>query len=303
MENNYIKHIKPYLEELQELSAIPTGAEVAMPPCNVKAVIFDLYGTLMISASGDVDQADYNAHMITRAFDVVGIQLNDDSISTIDSIHERFNQTILAHKAQGREEGRPFPEVNILEVWEEVLTYYKAEGILDYSTLPDLKLLTFVFELQTNKVWPMPNMKEVIDTLGKSSLELGIISNAQFYTPVIMNHFLNQEIIDSRNIAPFKEELSVYSFEELRSKPDVALFEIIIAELKKKGITPEETAFVGNDMLKDTWTATQAGMKTIFFAGDERAYRLHLGDERTKNLKPDYTITDLKQLLDILNLE
>lgn len=303
MEKNYIKHIAPYLEELQELSAIPTGAKAELKPCVVKAVIFDLYGTLMISSSGDIDQADYNAQMIIRAFDAVGIALHDRGHNNVDRIHDKFNETIGAHKAQGRKEGRPFPEVNILEVWEETLEYFKSKKLIDYPSLPDLKLLTFIFELQTNKVWPMPNMKTVIKTLGESTLELGIVSNAQFYTPVIMNYFLNQELIDSRDIAPFNKALTVYSFENLRSKPDVTLFDTIVNNLIKKGIAPEEIAFVGNDMLKDTWTAKQAGLKTIFFAGDQRAYRLHPEDERTKNLKADYTITDLKQLLEILSLD
>lgn len=303
MDKQYISKIRPYLEELQELSPIATPAVAKLSPCKAKAVIFDIYGTLIISASGDVDHAEYDASMIKKAFSATNIEILDNRTEAIDSIHTYFNQTIKAHKEQGKKEGRPFPEVNILDVWKDTLACFKEKKIISYTEMPDLYLLTFVFELQTNKVWPMPNMKSTLDSLGKSNLELGIISNAQFYTPVIMNYFMKNKIIEGRELPPFDKDITVYSFEELRCKPDVSLFEMILAELKKKGISARETAFVGNDMLKDMWTAKQAGVQTIFYAGDERAYRLHENDERTKDLIPDYTITDLKQLLEILQIE
>ena len=300
MKTNYIDKITPHLEALKPLKTIPTAAKTQLKSHPIKALIFDIYGTLMISASGDIDQADYNPSMIRKAFVSSGIELINDSNETIDLIHSTFNTTIKKHKEEAKSIERPYPEVDILEVWQETLTYFEKKSVIKCPEEVDLKLLTFVFELQTNKVWPMPNMEKVIKILGEKEIQLGIISNAQFYTPVIMNYFLHQECKDGRIIAPFQNEITVYSFEELRLKPDVKLFNIILKELEKKGITAAETAFVGNDMLKDMWAASQSGVKTIFFAGDQRAYRLHENDERCKSLIPDFTITNLSQLLEII---
>ena len=47
-----------------------------------------------------------------------------------------------------------------------------------------------VFELLSNRVYPMPGMKEILLWIKAKGIPMGIVSNAQFYTPVIMNYFL-----------------------------------------------------------------------------------------------------------------
>ena len=49
-------------------------------------------------------------------------------------------------------------------------------------------------------------------------------------------------------------------------------------------------------MLKDVWTAAQAGCRTALFAGDERSLRLRKDDPRTQGLRPDVVLTELVQL-------
>lgn len=302
MEKNYIKYIKPYLKELSPLEALPTPAQAQFEKGDFKAIIFDIYGTLLISASGDVDKAEYSASMVKKALEVANFEILDDSKESFDTIYQIYNKCIDSHLEMGRVDGRPYPEVDILEVTNDALRLAKMHGKIKYTDKSDIKLFNFIFELQTNKVWPMPDMKKVIETLGDSTLELGIVSNAQFYTPVIMNHFLNGIEVDSEDIKPFKEDLTIYSFKELKGKPDVALFEKLLPSLAARGIKPEEALFVGNDMLKDIYTASQAGLKTALFAGDERSYRLREDDERCSQLQADYIITDLNQLLDIVSI-
>lgn len=303
MEKNYINYIHPYLKELSPLEAIATPAKADYSTGKYKAVIFDIYGTLLISASGDVDKASYSASMIKKALLAANFKIINDTEESYDIIYSSYNECLKAHHQKGKDEGRPYPEVNILEVTKDALKKAEEEGRIEATEDSDIKLFNFVFELQTNHVWPMPQMQNVIKTLGESDLLLGIVSNAQYYTPVIMNHFLYGEEIDTDVIAPFKKELCVYSYQELRGKPDTALFEKLVPELASLGITPEEALFVGNDMLKDIYTASQVGFKTVFFAGDQRAYRLHEGDVRCDGLKADYTITKLSQLLEIVGLK
>ena len=301
MENDYTKHIKPYLNELEPLDAIATDADTLISKFDAKAVIFDIYGTLLISASGDVDQAEYNGQMVRKALLASSFNILKDNNKAYDTLFEQFKTCLDQHLTKGREEGRPHPEVDIISVWNNTLAWAEEQGIIESTPESDVYLYTFVFELQTNKVWPMPELKEVIKGIQLKNLPLGIVSNAQFYTPVIMNFFLNDAYKGGRSIAPFDDEISIFSFEELRGKPDTELFKKLAPNLAKIGIKPEEALFVGNDMLKDVYTASEAGFKTVLFAGDERSYRLRTDDERTAKLKPDFVITKLTQLLDIIN--
>ncbi len=302
MERNYIKYIQPYLKELKPLNPLATGIEAQLGEGDFKAIIFDIYGTLLISASGDVDKAEYSTAMIRNALIAASFKILNDSDEAFDTIYQIFNKCVEEHQNKGKEEGKPSPEIDILKVSEDTLRTAESMGLISFTKYSDVILFNFVFELQSNKVWPMPGMQDVIKLLGDSKLSLGIVSNAQFYTPVIMNYILYDSIKDSEEIKPFDNELIVYSFKELRGKPDVELFEPLLKGLKQKGIKPEEALFVGNDMLKDVYTASKAGLKTVLFAGDERSYRPRRDDERCKDIKADYVITELVQLLEIINI-
>lgn len=302
MERDYIASIRPYLKELKPLDTIPTAAKPALGSPKVKAVIFDIYGTLLISASGDVDQAEYSSQMIKKALIVANYKIIKDTTDAYDSIYKTYFSCLSKYKEIEIKAGKKHPEVDILKVWKCALTSAESSGIIMSTDTSDVTLFTFVFELQTNRVWPMPGMQKLIKKLEDSDYELGIISNAQFYTPVIMNYFLYDIEKDEETIFPFEKDLTIYSYKELRGKPDVALFEKLIPQLAERGIQAEEAIFVGNDMLKDIYTASEAGLKTVLFAGDKRSYRLRKDDKRCAELKPDYVITELSQLLDILDL-
>ena len=69
---------------------------------------------------------------------------------------------------------------------------------------------------------------------------------------------------------------------------------------EKYVIHPHEVLFIGNDMLNDVYPANKVGFKTALFAGDRRALRLRKNKQEVKNLEPDYIITDLLQLLEII---
>jgi putative hydrolase of the HAD superfamily len=92
----------------------------------------------------------------------------------------------------------------------------------------------------------------------------------------------------------------VFSYHHYKAKPDNSLFDQLLAALKNKyDLQPNEAAFIGNDMYKDIYPAHESGMKTVLFAGDERSLRLHPDRKEVENLKPDATITELKQLKEI----
>jgi len=55
----------------------------------------------------------------------------------------------------------------------------------DDSTEKILRLAV-EYECRVNPVWPMPAALETIETLRARGFRLGIVSNAQFYTPLII---------------------------------------------------------------------------------------------------------------------
>ena len=98
----------------------------------------------------------------------------------------------------------------------------------------------------------------------------------------------------------FSSKLCFFSYLEKRSKPDTALFESLTRELEKNGMTPAETVFIGNDMLKDIMPAAESGYKTVLFAGDKRSLRLRKDHDACRNIKADVIVNKLIELADYI---
>lgn len=304
MELNFKTDIKKYLDKQVELQPVKTSFCPNLKPNSaatkpIKAVIFDIYGTLLISSSGDIDHASLHAgHMKTALISGGFLNVNDqNSAFLLDQLPKQIK--IQQNELKGK--GHPIPEINAFTVWRAMLNEAQKQKIIQLNGNESLADAIFVFEILSNKVYPMPGMKEVLNKLKEKNIPLGIVSNAQFYTPILMNYFLSGKFSKKQSIDYFDEDITVFSFRELRAKPDVKLFHNLIPKLKEKhGVNPEEAVFVGNDMLNDTYTAQKAGLQTILFAGDERSLRLRENDERVKGLFPDFIITELLQILNIV---
>ncbi len=301
MELNFETNIKHWLENLEELRPVPTDfCPNLKTDSPVKAVIFDIYGTLIISASGDIDQAILSEENMHKALRAGGFPAEMNK-NTAAFLVEQLPLTIKEQQEELKKNGHPFPDVDIFRVWEDMFRAAEHESLLERSGQESLSDVIMVFELLSNKVFPMPGMKEVLMELNRKGIPLGIVSNAQFYTPIIMNYFISGEFLTKQEIELFDPDLSVYSYKELRAKPDFRLFDKINNSLKTKyNLRSSEAVFVGNDMLKDVYTAKKSGLQTALFSGDKRSLRLREDDQRVKGLFPDFFINDLKQLLEIV---
>jgi putative hydrolase of the HAD superfamily len=180
-----------------------------------------------------------------------------------------------------------YPELRVEELWAEFL---EQQGY--GNTMDKARELALRYELTVNPVYPMPGAEETLGILQKRLIRLGLISNAQFFTPLLFEAFFNATPKD----LGFDSELLIYSFEMGEAKPSPNLFSPAVRRLKSLGLEPENALYVGNDMLNDISAAARAGFKTVLFAGDRRSLRLREGDSRVKGVRPDRVIRNLKDL-------
>lgn len=303
MDLNFKSDIKYWLDNLEKLQPIPTefcpNLKVETP---VKAVIFDIYGTLLISSSGDIDPASMTTDSMQKALKAGGFKMDGLNNLVYSFLLEQLPLRIKLNQEEIKLKGNPYPDVNIFKVWLEMFTEAEKEDLIKLAGHESIADVIIVFEILSNKVYPMPGMKEVLLGLKDKGIPLGIVSNAQFYAPIIMNYFLTGKFYTKQNIEIFDPELTVFSYKELRAKPDVRLFDKIKLTLQNKfNLQPSDAIFVGNDMLKDVYTAKNSGLKTALFSGDKRSLRIREDDLRVKGLFPDFFINDLKQILQIIN--
>ena len=141
----------------------------------------------------------------------------------------------------------------------------------------------------------MPGLLETLSGLRGKKIMLGILSNAQFYTPILFETLCNHQSLTELGFDP---DLCLFSYLEGEGKPSPNLFSTLALRLDDYGIAASETLYVGNDMLKDIWPAADVGWQTALFAGDNRSLRLRKDDPRMRHVQPTMVIDDLRQLVD-----
>ena len=260
----------------------------------IKAVLFDIYGTLLISGSGDIgtSSGESRSQAFQAALNAVGLHIHASSHQAGDQL-----VTAIQHRhAELRSSGIEFPEIDIREIWRTVVANLHRDGLIDRVDTDNQKIerLALEYEVRTNPVWPMPGCADCLNRLRTAGIQLGLISNAQFFTPLLFSELLGDGL-DSLGIP---SPLRLFSYEHQQAKPGLFLFERARDVLAQQGTAPSAALFIGNDMLKDVYPASRVGFRTALFAGDERSLRLREDDPRVATLKPDLVITELAQLPD-----
>lgn len=292
---------KRFIDLSKPLVQIATGTK---PKLNVlediRVVTFDFYGTLFISGVGDigVDDGDFDLGVIEKVLQNSGVSIHsDDAVSECLRI---YNEVVKRFKYDSKKKGIEYPEPDIRSIWQSVLMILRKSDRIKFRESSTLYELTSVeFEARMNPVWPMPGLIETLLFFENKGLKLGIISNSQFYTPIVLEALTGYSLHE----LGFSEELLHWSFEEKMKKPGLTFYENYIKKVRAvvPDINPENILYIGNDMLKDVYPAHNVGMKTALFAGDRRSLKWHRDDERCQNLEPDLIITELLQLKDCIH--
>jgi putative hydrolase of the HAD superfamily len=242
--------LPPALEKLVYPGREPLGG--------LRAALFDVYGTLFISAAGDIAGGE------TAGGDLDALIAEYVPDCTGEGLRDYFREAVLRRH---RESKAAYPEVRVEEIWAGFFRDRRAAG---RGAEIDPREFALRYELALNPVYPMPGALETIGALKARGFVLGLVSNAQFFTPLLFEAFFGA----SPEGLGFDPGLLIYSFEAGEAKPSPALFTRAVRGLESLGIEPGSCLYVGNDMLKDIRPAAAAGFKTVLFAGDGRSLRL-----------------------------
>jgi putative hydrolase of the HAD superfamily len=118
---------------------------------------------------------------------------------------------------------------------------------------------------------------EVISFLRSKEMKLGLITNGSI-------HSQNAKI-DQVGIRQYFDTI-VVSDEVQIKKPDSRIFDIA---LKRLNVEPETSIYVGDHPVNDIKGALDAGLKTVWLKG--------FRDWDVKEVKPHYTVSDLRELM------
>ena len=258
----------------------------------IRAILFDVYGTLVDSGMDSfrsLSRRMLNSQIINvlrqSGLNPRGPQVG---VFVFDALQER-----IAHAHQlARARGINYPEVNIRNIWRQVLGLSIQRGWVKGGV--NARVITRIaleYEGIQNPVALMPGVKNALALLRQRGITMGIVSNAQFYTPLILQVLLG----DSLARVGFDRSLCIWSYRLGLAKPSPDLLNLDLARLENKyGLTPREVLMIGNDWGNDLAPAQKFGCRTALLAGSRRSFAPPQGALR--RWRPDLLLTHWSQL-------
>ncbi len=210
-----------------------------------KAVIFDLYGTLIDIRTDEQDPYIFEILSRYLAYHAVDIAPNEMRRAYFDGIQQHLDQSKEVH-----------PEVDVYKIFFNIMNKYGKKRSTKHAVI-DIAMLFRSLTIRHFK--PFDGLYDILVPLS-ARMKTAIISDAQwiFAEPEMahlgLDQFFGIRILSSR-----------YGFK----KPDPRLFR---TAMEKLGAVPEDCIYVGDNPCKDMSGAKRVGMKFILFRAECREY-------------------------------
>lgn len=237
----------------------------------IKGLIFDVNGTLVDISTDDggADACRATANFLALR----GVRISPDELREV---------YFALNRRQRQESPEPFPEFNILEIFETVVRRYAAAEVGPAGRPGLAETAALVFRASGCRRLTLYNgVLEVLTAL-RSRFPMTVVSDGQSLWAAAE--------LRAVGLGGFFPE-PVISGDYGRRKPDGRLF---AAGLRQLGADPGEAVYIGNDMYRDIRGAAAVGMKTVFFRSNQ-------GDHSFHGAEPDYIIYDFNELPRALN--
>jgi FMN phosphatase YigB (HAD superfamily)/glycosyltransferase involved in cell wall biosynthesis len=232
------------------LSTLP----MPTPRQKFRAVIFDIYGTLLAAPPGGVKPDPFTDPVLREI-------LREFGHPPMPSPSTELYAAVRRHHAAS---AAAFPEIDLRILWREILALEPGT-----DTTPLIEALEAAWHPATQ----MAGAAVTIQRLARAGISLGLLSNAQCNS---LNSLGGLQDF-------FAPELTLLSYQHGVAKPSPELFQIMADRLAGRGISPAETLYIGNDPQHDILPAAAAGFRTALFTGTAEA-------ETQVDCTPDFII-------------
>lgn len=287
-----------FSNELKVMAPLPVD-DVPVRLCRfdgIKAVLVDLFGTLLVSGTGDGDISGIhdNHYPVAPILDKLGCEV------LFDRFDDRITEILYRTIKEMRHNNSPCREIEIRSVWKETLDHLIADRLIAWKyNDSDIEKLSVYYDMTINPVWPMPGAKDFLVNLVKKDYHIGSVVNGAFYVPWIIEFFFGTRDPDGL----FESALFYLSSQTGLLKPSRELYAQIAQRAKKElNLDPEQILVVGNDYVNDIAPASDQGFRTAVFCGDSRSFHRNISDSGDMFPKADCIIKEFETLNQSLNV-
>ncbi len=290
----------------------PVNAKPSIEPLpEIKAVLWDVYGTLLRTPDG--------------AFTLFPEQEVRLQVALEKTIHE-FNMWNSMYRKPGPpwqsmiNQYRDYAErlamvgtkrrgdvtdVNLVHVWQTVVDrLFDKEYTYDESELGDVddlsEKIAFFFHCSLQAIEARSGLSQTLTLLMESGVRQGVLADGQPFTMVQLARALAQEGTPPPVFQVFPSEHNLMSYQMGIKKPSPSLYKQAAGQLAIKGIEPSEILHVSCRLETDLAPARAAGMKTALLAAEKTGLEATANMIKDPQTRPDRLLTDITQITSVV---
>jgi hypothetical protein len=276
----------------------------------VRAVLWNVYGTLLSISGGDL------AFEHPEPF-VMGMAL------------EKTIQEFKMWAAMPRKPGQPaeyligvytqvlgtqclapgalerFPEVSADRLWDAIIKKllqkdYKFDARF-YGSLNEFsQKVAYFFHASLQGTTCYPGAAAALRHVAAAGLTQGLLADGQCFSKLQLQRGLARQDAGADVGELLSDGLCSLSYDIRGRKPSERLFRHALDALKAKGLEPAEVIHVGSRIGQDIAIARRHGMRTALFAGDKASLQATPKQLKDGASRPDVLLTELSQIADVV---
>jgi hypothetical protein len=289
----------------------PKAKPHVVPMPGVRLVTWNIYGTLLAIASGDLVFVHPQKFVMELALDktVQEFKMWGSMSRKPGQPSEYMRQiysSVLDEQRLAPSPGEKNPEILADKIWDAILKKlfqkdYKFDAGFFGSLNEYCKKIAYFFHASLQGTACQENAAAALEHISSCGVRQGLIADAQCFTLLQLELGLKNQGCAAGMQELYPSELRALSWEQKGRKPSERLFRHLLTKAGEQGIEPDEILHVGSRIVQDIAPAKKLGMRTALYAGDRES--LQASGEQLKDTasRPDALLTDLNQIRDMIS--
>jgi FMN phosphatase YigB (HAD superfamily) len=288
----------------------PVKAKPSLHKLPVKAVMWNVYGTLLAIPTGEL-QYEAQLEFVTDAALDKTIQefkmwgsMSRKPGAPAAYMKELFKKAYDALRLAGAGKEK-HPELLTERIWDNIVNKlmgneYKFDGGM-YGPLSEyVKKIAYFYHASIQGTGCYEGAAAALQAVSSAGIKQGLLADAQCFTVAQLTRNLKAQDPDADVSRLLPGSLRVLSCDHKAKKPSDTLWQASIKALATQGVSPSETLHVGSSLTRDIGPAKKLGFKTALFAGDKTSLQATAEQLKDPLYRPDAMITELAQVAELL---
>ncbi len=276
----------------------------------VRAVLWNVYGTLLTLAGGELYFEHPQPLIMNVALDKtlqefkMWASMSRKPGQPADHLGQLYQQVLLEQKTVTIG-GEKYPETSSEKVWEAIIKKlfqkdYKFDAGFFGSLNEFSRKVAYFFHASLQGTACYPGAAEALQYVARKKLTQGLLADAQCFTTVQLQRGLTSQDEGAKLDAFIPADKRWLSYELRAKKPSERLFRAAVDALLEQGLETKEILHVGSRLTQDLIPAKRLGMRIALFAGDKASLEATPEQLKGAQSRPDVLLTELNQITEVV---